>query len=489
MKRYERRKNRNKNNNHYNNNNNSGSSNNSNKNINNNNNNNNSSNNSSSSMEIMEIPGYYYDREKNRYFKILPNQVFGSDHPHSVSKVNEKKKANDSSYYISQEGVFDKHKFLLDREINPFKSYHKNRSEMGEFIVNSYHPVGSLKPRGGIPQKITDFVVNSSRNEIYYGNSQGNFEILKYQADSKSCSKPFEYPFMQVPSEITAIGVNKDALICTTLGSEFGPGKLQLIVRGHDNIANCVQVSNFTSNTTLWTFTLSKTNPLLVIGSSIGAIVLQDYIYNYESHIKFNTKSDVFAVDIDNYQPSIFYTGSRDGRLRIFDIRSGGDCLHIKQSSPICNIKSIGGFYVLCDGMNGSLSLWDSRYIKDEKETKKRLKFVEETKPLVKYFGHVNNSNRRIGFSVNSLESIVAIAGSDKYIRFYSINSGKLIRSPIGPFKDHISTIRFCENNNNNNDDDSNDIINNVIHHYPEIPNKKCEGIWISDTELHWWSV
>ncbi|CAG8487017.1 2232_t:CDS:2 [Diversispora eburnea] len=262
---------------------------------------------------------------------------------------------------------------------------------MGEFIVNSYKPVGSLKPRRGIPQKITDFVINSSRNEIYYSNSRGNFEILRYQADSRSCSKIFEYPIMQVPSEITAIGVNKDALICATLGSEFGPGKLQLLVRGHDNIAN-FQVSNFTSNTTLWTFALSKTNSLLVI----GAIVLQDYIYNCGSHIKFNTRSDVFAVDIDDYQ----------------------------------------------------LSLWDSRYIKDEKKTKKRLKFVEETKPLVKYFGHVNNSNRRIGFSVNSLESIGD--GNDK--------------------KNHI--------------------INNLIHHhYPEIPNKKCEGIWISDTELHWWSV
>ncbi|KAF9972864.1 hypothetical protein BGZ73_003931 [Actinomortierella ambigua] len=37
-----------------------------------------------------EIPGFYYDPEKKRYFKITANHVHGSQHPHSAQSVKEK---------------------------------------------------------------------------------------------------------------------------------------------------------------------------------------------------------------------------------------------------------------------------------------------------------------------------------------------------------------------------------------------------------------
>jgi len=39
-----------------------------------------------------EIPGYYYDHEKNRYFKIMPNKAVGSNNPFSADSIGTKTK-------------------------------------------------------------------------------------------------------------------------------------------------------------------------------------------------------------------------------------------------------------------------------------------------------------------------------------------------------------------------------------------------------------
>src|SRR5256885_6122548 len=39
-----------------------------------------------------EIPGYYYDHEKNRYFKIMPNKAVGSNHLFSADSIGTKTK-------------------------------------------------------------------------------------------------------------------------------------------------------------------------------------------------------------------------------------------------------------------------------------------------------------------------------------------------------------------------------------------------------------
>ena len=42
-----------------------------------------------------EIPGYYYDQEKNRYFKIMPNKAVGSNHRFSADSIESKTKRDE----------------------------------------------------------------------------------------------------------------------------------------------------------------------------------------------------------------------------------------------------------------------------------------------------------------------------------------------------------------------------------------------------------
>jgi len=96
-------------------------------------------------------------------------------------------------------------------------------------------------------------------------------------------------------------------------------------------------------------------------------------------------------------------------------------------------------------------------------------------KPVIEFKGNVNSSNLQYGFDVNLKEDIVAIAGQDNKVRFFSINNGRAIRSPIGPFKDKVTALRFCTWDS--------------VELNPEL-DERGEGIWIAvGEEFRWWSI
>ncbi|CAG8557830.1 6184_t:CDS:2 [Paraglomus brasilianum] len=47
---------------------------------------------STNSLVPRQIPGYYYDQERKRYFRILPSSVTSSSHPYSADSIRTKLK-------------------------------------------------------------------------------------------------------------------------------------------------------------------------------------------------------------------------------------------------------------------------------------------------------------------------------------------------------------------------------------------------------------
>uniref|UniRef100_U9T9Q6 WD40 repeat-like protein n=1 Tax=Rhizophagus irregularis (strain DAOM 181602 / DAOM 197198 / MUCL 43194) TaxID=747089 RepID=U9T9Q6_RHIID len=213
-----------------------------------------------------------------------------------------------------------------------------------------------------------------------------------------------------------------------------------------DNIENRVEQSQienrvlsldvrytYRSGSTIWTSSFSEIDSSIALGSSRKLSVIQGW-EEYPCVNNFKTNSD----------PDIVFAGCRDGKLRIYDIRSDCSNSHygigppISQQSPICHIRQIGAWYILSDGMDGSLSLWD---VRNERRNFDKTYVYE---PVLEFKGNVNSTNIQYGFDVNLKEDIVAIAGQDNKVRFFSINTGRAIRYPIGPFKDKVSALRFC---------------------------------------------
>ncbi|CAG8460256.1 1033_t:CDS:2 [Cetraspora pellucida] len=405
-----------------------------------------------STDDPMEIPGFYYDRERGRYFKIMPGHTFGHTHSANTSGIDIKRKAEWNVNQLTKPRISTCNSLLNDCELNPSKTIHRLQREWKEIFVKSLCYVGTIQQTipFSLSHRITDFQIHPTSNELYYGNTDG---MVGY----------------------------------TSLGNHLCPGILCIEhlpeVTDFDMVHE-TNAYNYQTRSTVWTSTSSQVDEWIALGATNYISVLSNYSVPGARFTNIKTNSDVFALDNDRYQPSAIFAGCRDGRLLLFDVRSNpkksspnGDGPIIKQSSPICNLKQVSGWYVLSDGMDGSLSLWDIR------NQRRSQNIRESTSPVLKYFGHVNSTNRRTGFAVNSYNSVVAIAGQDNFVRFFSINTGDVVRMPIGPFENTVSTVRFCERDEQQNYEFIPDGGN--IEHY-----NKGEGIWISiGKELQWWSV
>ncbi|CAG8545285.1 33303_t:CDS:10, partial [Gigaspora margarita] len=422
--------------------------------------------------DSMEIPGFYYDQERDRYFKIMPGHHFGTN----TSGVEVKKQPDSNVSTSTKPRISTCSSLLNEREFNPFKTIQRLHRDWREIFVKSLRYVGTIQQTipFSLSHRITNFQIHPTSNELYFGNTDGMVGLLKFQASSKACTEIFSKPFAYCNSEIcilkesngkfvlnsqiTSIRIIGESLIIyTSLGNHLCSGILR--------IEHLPEVTDFD----------------MVHGATKYISILSNYSVPGARFTNVKTNSDVFALDNDRYLPSAIFAGCRDGRLLLFDIRCNpkqssphGDGPRIKQSSPICNLKQVSGWYVLGDGMDGSLSLWDIRNQRRNQNTE------ESTLPVLKYYGHVNSTKHQTGFAVNSCNSIVAIAGQDNFVRFFSINTGDVVRMPIGPFEDRVSAIQFCERDEKSNYEFLPDGDNE---HY-----NKGEGIWISiGKELQWW--
>lgn len=435
--------------------------------------------------DSMEIPGFYYDQERDRYFKIMPGHHFGTN-----TSGGEVKKQPDSNVSTSTKPRISTCSSLLnERELNPFKTIQRLHRDWREIFVKSLRYVGTIQQTipFSLSHRITNFQIHPTSNELYFGNTDGMVGLLKFQASSKACTEIFSKPFAYCNSEITSIRIIGESLIIyTSLGNHLCSGILRIEhlpeVTDFDMVHEA-SACNYQTRSTVWTSTSSQVDEWIALGATKYISILSNYSVPGARFTNVKTNSDVFALDNDRYLPSAIFAGCRDGRLLLFDIRCNpkqssphGDGPRIKQSSPICNLKQVSGWYVLGDGMDGSLSLWDIRNQRRNQNTE------ESTLPVLKYYGHVNSTKHQTGFAVNSCNSIVAIAGQDNFVRCFSINTGDVVRMPIGPFEDRVSAIQFCERDEKSNYEFLPDGDNE---HY-----NKGEGIWISiGKELQWWSV
>ncbi|CAJ0642317.1 13004_t:CDS:10 [Entrophospora sp. SA101] len=391
-----------------------------------------------------EIPGYYYDEERDKYFKISPNSNFGQ-----------------------------------------------------EAMVNSLKSISTIQGTSSQNHDITDFQIHKYRNTIYLGNLGGTVGQIKFQCSSESCHELSRTYIAMLTSEITSINLfDKNFLIYTSLGNDLSPGVLHVggIIPLSDDDESIIELTPnviYNSKSTIWTSTYSELDKSIALGTSKKVVVLQGLDMPIYRLSQFKTGSDVFSVDFDKNRPSILYAGCRDGQLRIFDIRSSyrkntlyGEGPVIKQSSPICHLKQIGSWYIITDGMDGSLSLWDIR--KDQNGNNSNTRSPSRS-PVMEFKGNVNSNNIRMGFAVNSNETIVSVAGQDKRVRFYSLSTGNAIRSPIGPFEDKVNAIRFCDYYQNiylsGFADSDEDGVNDKS-------GERGEGLWIAvNNKLHWWKT
>ncbi|EGG19970.1 hypothetical protein DFA_07081 [Cavenderia fasciculata] len=208
-----------------------------------------------------------------------------------------------------------------------------------------------------------------------------------------------------------------------------------------------------------WTVEWHPSGQVLAVGGS-GTIYLVDALRGGGGQpLKslFVSKSDIFSLDF-NSSGQLLASGSRDGKLRLFDIRlpeaisttttttttpTTTTTLQFNQkknpkekdiksivNSPICSLKFLpqDDNYLIVSTMNGKMVKWDRRV----------------GKQVIEYQHHVN-SHSLLRVSVSSDNQFMASGGEDKCIRLWDLNNGHLLRT-LGPFNSIVQSTVIVNN-------------------------------------------
>ncbi|KAH9948875.1 hypothetical protein B0H21DRAFT_206171 [Amylocystis lapponica] len=135
-----------------------------------------------------------------------------------------------------------------------------------------------------------------------------------------------------------------------------------------------------------------------------------------------DTHSDVLAI---HQQPNLVYSGARSGAVHRFDVRldtrKGQSLLNgrfERTTSSVTHLSIIHEWELLVSTIRGNLETHD-------------LRFLRSDTPVLHFPGHVNSYTIKLGIAVDPLQDFLYAGGSDNRIRAWSLRTGGPI--PFSP--------------------------------------------------------
>ncbi|KAK9471823.1 uncharacterized protein V1510DRAFT_437085 [Dipodascopsis tothii] len=122
--------------------------------------------------------------------------------------------------------------------------------------------------------------------------------------------------------------------------------------------------------------------------------------------------SDVLALE---YAGETLLAGLRNGGVVRLDAREPQAQTAVQHRSSVTHLTALRGTYVLAAGLANSLALYDTRFAKPG---------GHGTRPVLWYPQYVNEHTLDHGYAVNPAGTVVAVAGQDRVVRVYSIWDG-----------------------------------------------------------------
>ncbi|KAF8349537.1 hypothetical protein F5887DRAFT_500120 [Amanita rubescens] len=361
-------------------------------------------------MPPPDLPGFYWDSLKNRYFPIssrpavLPEQPVHIDsaEPHTPP-TNEKQKCRDAWAL-----------FQVQRQSHDVNQ----RDRMAKEILSSHYASTSLFKHTWIPTsgRIRAFCTTNYNgfHRRYLGDDQGwLYACMTPDIEEQDIVTESWLPelILHPASEITSICISGTKCVATCLGPSARISVQDLNVIG-TSLLGLKGVHD------IWCAHLDGSS--LAIGADKRAIFLQDL--DSSAQFKYlETQSDVFSV---YHRHNLVYTGARNGSITRFDqrLKTYGQKLYDNRfgsgaRSTVLHLEVVRDYQLLTSHMDGNLASYD-------------LRFTRHSSPLVRYAGHVNTHHRKLGIAVDPHEQFLFAAGVDRRIRSWSLSTGAQIQPP-----------------------------------------------------------
>ncbi|AOW05228.1 hypothetical protein B0I72DRAFT_13564 [Yarrowia lipolytica] len=421
-----------------------------------------------------KLPGFYYDEERKKYFKIVKTgQATSASQDYSISAVENTKrqKTRERKFHRTEQRhvrkptapkidkiVLPKHsvhvtsrdtfhtqlqRYLHCREMGTLQPGFQSRLEsraLGSLIrVTDVEQVGQVSGR----DDVTAIALDEENGDVFTGRASGIVNAVR-----RGSSLIRESYIRRIPDNGT---------IGTVIGINYNPRTrfLWSLSQGMHSVL-CGGISEDTYNDSLFYDLHSMTRLQLWDDKCVFSCAQSpegDILLGLNSQIQTFTgtaglhrlhaidmKSDATSVCYE--QEQVVFAGCRDGNLRQIDLREDRKGKRVRSpfriSSPVTNIGAQGNF-VACTGLQGVVTVFDRRIEKQSLWTA----------------SYKNDCTFRHGFALDPSGRLMMVANDDQTVQLFNLAGGEenwggsaanLVSSVNGHrFADNLACIRWTE--------------------------------------------
>lgn len=376
----------------------------------------------------MDIPGFYYDPERKKYFRITSGNagnVFLTETEAKIRKQQDETK-NKVTYSKCLFGNFVNSIIQVEQGFRKafYLREHLMKIRINDAIINekstcipSYL---DLNMRDVSPKCIMA-KFNSENNTVYgIWSDFGCSTIAKVQIDFKSKLNP--------DKPVVSRELHSLPPCCSVIDADYFCGSCEIVccLNHQMDKSTCLFVDSRSRNSQV----PIVTNLQFEFGDAFKSCAVADSkfslggdkqvkLFHYgapEKCVSFRLPWTVTALKFgDSSSQSQLLAGTSNGFIRLYDIRAKNDDSSVPKTRvgyhSINSLVQVDSNKWLVAGHSNNLCLLDRRSL---------------TAPLIKFAGHVNSSYK-LEPSADSVMRVVCSPGQDCITRFWSLDSGTLL--------------------------------------------------------------
>ncbi|KAF5268642.1 hypothetical protein FOXYS1_456 [Fusarium oxysporum] len=381
-----------------------------------------------------EIPGYYYDNEKKKYFKIEKTHTAPSSAAWSSDAVKRRKVEHEAQK-------------LAERQAHQVKKHIKRH-----FVARDTVSSALLTREIGLP-----YVAESGRGTVEDEDlgaaawarglvAKGNIPFAPSFARERHANMPCFY--VSGEDEKTGLGASYATLDEETLVGSYIPTDendelnpllkrstqlfrqnpfipyrsailYQRVAVPHEGRGEWMVHNSTPAPPSSDLICVASSNRGLLKMHSEGSVSV---VAPRTAQNGIQLPQEAFAQDFQEGNHNVVFTGGRQPRLWITDLRAPEpQWSFANHASSISHIKSVNPHQVLASGLKSSTALYDVRYLSSD---------PLGTKPMLHFNGHRNEAHFHIGWDVSPELKVVAAAQDNGTVKLFSLRSGRKLRCP-----------------------------------------------------------
>ncbi|OJZ92488.1 hypothetical protein ASPFODRAFT_262558 [Aspergillus luchuensis CBS 106.47] len=435
-----------------------------------------------------EIPGFYYDPEKKKYFKIQANHKATPGSQYTQDTVKRKRvdqEKRQRKIHLTKRATKEKIKrasFLsnpllgVQREIGSELVSSSIRQEQRSVIYASQLRRNQLHQFEPWPDEYTiKHVLRNKRSGILIasghrgGESSVSVCFPDCDQDKWTYNRTMERVLFKEPYRLSSVSLSHTGYLLATMdsgpaGDSFlAPRMLPDPDEGGDYRwpTSFYHPIRLRTSSSLWCSSACPTGemPLFAVGTSDGLYTLEGF-GSYWALSKKSFPNDILTgkpilhrrvdsshaivTSVEWLSSDVIAAGLKDSAIFLHDLRSGGSATRLQHPHAVTKMRRVDPYRIVVAGIN-SLQMYDIRYPANglQRNPQPNKKHHTSTKP---YLTFADYSPEGIpDFDISLELGLLASASDERKIQLFSLRTGSQVSSPLSGYQyaNPISSVCF----------------------------------------------